>query len=212
MLVFAYGAVAPVLTLLGLYGSERPELSETETLRATGLVAIGTLGAIFIPDCVAFGLGSSDWWDRVSALHPSQQTLESSTSLFALFATEASMVAHRVGKAGVRAIFDDRACFRGGLLRFSHSPVRRGALLARRRRAPSSAFSDCFARVRPRGGGRSAKGENSAHPIVSWAPYAGAPGASYFDDAETASVASLPNFLTATKLSAPPSSSSRRAT
>ena len=100
VLVFAYGAVAPVLTLLGLYGSERPELSETETLRATGLVAIGTLGAIFIPDCVAFGLGSSDWWDRVSELHPSQQTLESSTSLFALFATEASMVAHRVGKAG----------------------------------------------------------------------------------------------------------------
>ena len=100
VLVFAYGAVAPVLTLLGLYGSERPELSETETLRATGLVAIGTLGAIFIPDCVAFGLGSSAWWDRVSALHPSQQTLESSTSLFALFATEASMVAHRVGKAG----------------------------------------------------------------------------------------------------------------
>ena len=100
VLVFAYGAVAPVLTLLGLYGSERPELSETEQLRATGLVAIGTLGAIFIPDCVAFGLGSSDWWDRVSQLHPSQQMLESSTSLFALFATEASMVAHRVGKAG----------------------------------------------------------------------------------------------------------------
>ena len=100
VVVFAYGAVAPVLTLLGLYGSERPELSETETLRATGLVAIGTLGAIFIPDCVAFGLGGADWWDRVSALHPSQQTLESSTSLFALFATEASMVAHRVGKAG----------------------------------------------------------------------------------------------------------------
>ena len=100
VVVFAYGAVAPVLTLLGIYGSGRPELSETETLRATGLVAIGTLGAIFIPDCVAFGLGSSDWWDRVSALHPSQQTLESSTSLFALFATEASMVAHRVGKAG----------------------------------------------------------------------------------------------------------------
>ena len=100
VVVFAYGAVAPVLTLLGLYGSERPELSETETLRATGLVAIGTLGAIFIPDCVAFGLGSSAWWDRVSALHPSQQMLESSTSLFALFATEASMVAHRVGKAG----------------------------------------------------------------------------------------------------------------
>ena len=100
VLVFAYGAVAPVLTLLGLYGSDRPELSETEQLRATGLVAIGTLGAIFIPDCVAFGLGGADWWDRVSELHPSQQTLESSTSLFALFATEASMVAHRVGKAG----------------------------------------------------------------------------------------------------------------
>lgn len=100
VLVFAYGAAAPVLTLLGTYGSERPELSDTEQLRATGLVAIGALGAIFIPDCVAFGLGGADWWDRVSAIHPAQQTLESSTSLFALFATEASMVAHRVGKAG----------------------------------------------------------------------------------------------------------------
>ena len=37
---------------------------------------------------------------------------------------------------------------------------------------------------------------------MSWAPYAGAPGASYFEDADTASVASLPNFLTATKESA----------
>jgi len=37
---------------------------------------------------------------------------------------------------------------------------------------------------------------------VSWAPYDGAPGASYFDEADTASVASLPNFLTATSESA----------
>lgn len=77
VLVFTYGAIAPVLTLLGTYGSERPELSDTETLRATGLVAIGALGAIFIPDCVAFGLGGADWWDRVSAIHPSQQTVHS---------------------------------------------------------------------------------------------------------------------------------------
>ena len=37
---------------------------------------------------------------------------------------------------------------------------------------------------------------------MSWAPYDGAPGASYFEEAETASVASLPNFLTATSESA----------
>ena len=98
--VFAYGLVAPPLTLLDASGPA-PELSATETLRARGLVAIGALGAVFIPDCVAFALGSDAWWDRVAALHASQRTLESSTSLFALFATEASMVAHRAGKAGV---------------------------------------------------------------------------------------------------------------
>ena len=98
--VFAYGAAAPVYTLVGPPSASRPPLSPTEALRARGLVAIGALGAVFAPDCVAFALGSDAWWDRVAALHPSQRALESSTSLFALFATEASMVAHRAGKAG----------------------------------------------------------------------------------------------------------------
>ena len=98
--VFAYGAAAPVYTLVGPPSAERPPLSPTEALRARGLVAIGALGAVFAPDCVAFALGSDAWWDRVAELHASQRTLESSTSLFALFATEASMVAHRAGKAG----------------------------------------------------------------------------------------------------------------
>ena len=96
--VFAFGAVAPAATLLGV---RAPELSETERLRVGGLVAIGILGAVFVPDCVAFAVGSDAWWDRVAAAHPAQTTLESSTALFALFATEASMVAHRAGKAGV---------------------------------------------------------------------------------------------------------------
>ena len=65
------------------------------------MLIIGILGSIFIPDCYAFTLGSSLWWDRVVSLHPFQQTLESSTSLFALYATEASMVSHRMGKKGV---------------------------------------------------------------------------------------------------------------
>ena len=98
--MFLYGAVMPVLTLVDTSG-DAPQLSETETLRATGLVAIGALGAVFVPDCVAFALGSDAWWDRVADLHAAQRTLESSTSLFALYPTEASMVAHRAGKAGV---------------------------------------------------------------------------------------------------------------
>ena len=41
------------------------------------------------------------------ALHPSQRTLESSTSLvFALFAVEASMISHRVGKTGASCYRD----------------------------------------------------------------------------------------------------------
>jgi hypothetical protein len=78
-----------------------PPLSETELLRARGLLAIGILGCVFTPDALSFLLGGQEWWSRVAAVHPSQQTLESSTSLFALFATEASMISHRVGKLGV---------------------------------------------------------------------------------------------------------------
>jgi len=100
LLAFGYGIYAPVTTLYK-YSNDKKTLSDTELLRVNGLLAIGVLGAVFAPDCVAFGLGSSTWWDRVSLEYPSQQTLESSTSLFALFATEASMVAHRAGKQGV---------------------------------------------------------------------------------------------------------------
>lgn len=82
-----------------------PELSPTELLRARGLLAIGVLGCIFTPDALSFALGGQEWWGRVTELHPSQKTLESSTSLFALFAVEASMISHRVGKTGA-------ACYR----------------------------------------------------------------------------------------------------
>ena len=78
-----------------------PALSGTERLRVRGLLVIGLIGAVFIPDCLAFVLGSQDWWGRVTAQHAAQTTLESTTSLCALYATEASMVSHRCGKAGV---------------------------------------------------------------------------------------------------------------
>jgi len=130
VVVFFFSLVAPILTLLASEESTRgtcdwmvqlargrsavhekssdgekcaplPKLSETELLRARGLLAIGVLGCVFAPDCIAFALGGSSWWDRVCDLHHAQRALESSTSLFALFATEASMVAHRAGKAGL---------------------------------------------------------------------------------------------------------------
>lgn len=78
-----------------------PELSDTELLRCRGLLAIGVLGCIFAPDALSFFLGGQEWWGRVSELHPSQRILESSTSLFALFSVEASMISHRCGKQGV---------------------------------------------------------------------------------------------------------------
>jgi hypothetical protein len=87
-------------------GLHPPELSPTELLRARGLLAIGVLGCVFAPDALSFALGGQEWWDRVYALHPSQRTLESSTSLFALFAVEASMISHRVGKTGASCYRD----------------------------------------------------------------------------------------------------------
>ena len=101
--VFILAPVAPAITLsnpLDIF-AKYPPLSPTELLRMRGLLAIGLLAAVFAPDCLAFALGGSEWWNRVSTLHPSQQTLESSTSLFALYANEASMVSHRCARAGV---------------------------------------------------------------------------------------------------------------
>lgn len=76
-------------------------LSDTELFRTKGLLAIGVLGCVFVPDCISFAIGSSSWWDRVASVHPSQRLLESSTALFALFSTEASMVATRAANKGV---------------------------------------------------------------------------------------------------------------
>jgi hypothetical protein len=95
--VFAFGALEPLRTL---FTPAHPPLSPTERMRVTGTAAVGLLGAVFIPDCLAFAIGGEEWWSRVALQHPAQRTLESSTSLFALFATEASMVAHRAGKLG----------------------------------------------------------------------------------------------------------------
>ena len=122
--VFAFSLLAPLVTLLaardasggpvewitvlarGKGGSknekdEIPALSEVELLRARGMLAIGCVACVFAPDAVAFALGGQEWWDRVNSLYPSQRLQESSTSLFALFANEASMLSHRAGKAGV---------------------------------------------------------------------------------------------------------------
>ena len=102
-LTFALAAIAPAITLFnpGKIFDEKPELSNTELLRVRGLLVIGILGSVFIPDTLSFTLGGSEWWDKVSSIYPSQRTLESSTSLFALYSTEASMIAHRCGKVGI---------------------------------------------------------------------------------------------------------------
>jgi hypothetical protein len=101
--VFFLAVMVPAITLFnpGKMLDDSPPLSDTELLRMRGLLAIGILASVFGPDCFALTCGGRDWWDRVSGLYSSQQTLESSTSLFALYANEASMVSHRCGRAGV---------------------------------------------------------------------------------------------------------------
>lgn len=101
--IFLLAGVLPAVTLFNPMGilNDKPPLSETELVRTQGLFSIGILACVFAPDCVAFGLGSNQWWDRVAELHPSQRILESSTSLFALYANEASMIGHRCSKSGV---------------------------------------------------------------------------------------------------------------
>jgi len=122
--IYIYSLAAPVSTLLGSKTAawltswrwllendtlkdgdnnhhETPEMTETELLRARGLLATGILACVFAFDAFAFGCKGQDWWSTVISLHPSQTTLESSTALFALYAVESNMVAHRFGKAGV---------------------------------------------------------------------------------------------------------------
>ena len=108
--IFLLSGVTPALTLWTPFGiwSESPELSETEKVRSRGLVAIGVLACVFLPDSLAFGFdsissgGNGNWWNRISTLYPSQPILESSTALFALYANEASMILHRLAKAGAK--------------------------------------------------------------------------------------------------------------
>ena len=101
--IFVMAAFTPAVTLWNPAGifDDSPELTKTELLRIRGLLAIGILGSVFVPDTLSFAIGGSEWWNRVSTIHTSQRILESSTALFALYATEASMISHRCAKSGV---------------------------------------------------------------------------------------------------------------
>lgn len=122
--IFLFSLLAPILTLLHhseIVDAERPlrqmvtvarlgqtsqvdplpDLSDTELLRAKSLIAVGVVGCLFAPIAIKFAIADPDWWPRVLKMFPAQGTLESSTALFGVFATQASMVAHTVAKAGV---------------------------------------------------------------------------------------------------------------
>lgn len=122
--IFLFSLLAPVLTLLhhsGAVDAESPlrnmvsiarlgqapkdeplpGLTDTELLRAKSLIAVGVVGCLFAPIAIKFAIADPRWWPRVLQQFPAQGTLESSTALFGVFATQASMVAHTVAKAGV---------------------------------------------------------------------------------------------------------------
>ena len=122
--IFLFSLLAPILTLLHdaeIFNAETPlrqmvsvarlgqvsqneslvNLSETELLRAKSLIAVGFVGVVFAPIAIKFAIAGEGWWLRVLEAFPAQGTLESSTALFGVFATQASMVAHTFAKAGV---------------------------------------------------------------------------------------------------------------
>jgi hypothetical protein len=123
VLIFAFSLAAPAFTIIHHYKiadlenqlrfmvglarngdrtkSALPSLSDTELFRAQSLVAIGIVGCIFAPEAMTLTLRGQDWWCRVSELHPGQQWIESTNALFGVYATQASMLAHRAGKLGV---------------------------------------------------------------------------------------------------------------
>ena len=123
--IFIFSLVAPVLTLLFEYSNSGenlvksmvnvvrqkpyfkhqkdplPSMTETELLRANGLLAIGIIGCIYTPEVLSILLLGKDWWTRVLEVYPGQAWLEPSTAVAGIVSTQASMVAHRIGKAGV---------------------------------------------------------------------------------------------------------------
>jgi hypothetical protein len=78
-----------------------PALTATEILRAQSLLGVGVVGCLFAPIAVKFAIAGPAWWGHVLEVYPEQGLLESSTALFGIFATQASMVAHASAKAGV---------------------------------------------------------------------------------------------------------------
>lgn len=95
--------VSRLMTQQTTYGNDSTPtaLSQTELFRSKGLVFIGILGCVFVPACLAFAIKGDAWWQDVLVNHPKQNLLESTDALFALFATEASMVCTRAANAGV---------------------------------------------------------------------------------------------------------------
>ena len=64
---FTFGIIVPAVTLYRDSSHNQtsiPSLSVTEKLRVNGILALGVLGAVFIPDCIAFGSGGETWWLR----------------------------------------------------------------------------------------------------------------------------------------------------
>lgn len=119
--IFVFSLAAPALTLLYetlgigenvvqfLVGIVRrqdykirdlPSFSETELLRANGLLAIGVVGCVYTPLVLSFCLLGQDWWTRVLDVYPGQAWVEPSTAFCGVVATQASMIGHRMGKAG----------------------------------------------------------------------------------------------------------------
>lgn len=124
--IFIFSLVAPMLTLLhdsGIVNAEKslrgmvsmarqqyvspkeplPPLTETELLRAKSLIAVGVVGCLFAPISIKLALvNDATWWNNVVLTDfPAQGILESSTALFGIIATQASMIAHTSAKAGI---------------------------------------------------------------------------------------------------------------
>jgi len=123
--IFLFSITAPLLTLIhhytdyqsklvdrilktivglargGVTVDQLPRLSDLEVYRATSLFVIGVIACTYAPGTLTMTLRGQDWWSRVMELHPGQSWIESTTALFGVYATQASMVAHRAGKKGV---------------------------------------------------------------------------------------------------------------
>ena len=143
--LFAASLIAPLLTLLSdelpensiLQGTqiglvrlvrgdstitELPRFTPIEKYRAAGLLVIGFVACLYLPESTYLTLYGEKWWGAVLENYPQQGLLEASTALFGLIAAQCNISVTRAAGYGVRPVSEMVKVGAGACLVFTVVP------------------------------------------------------------------------------------------